>query len=268
MQLIDGQKIAEDIKKEIATEVRQTKKQPALAVVLVGSNEASWSYIRQKEKAAGEVGFLFCKYIFKEKDKEKDILKTIEWLNEDKEINGIMVQLPLPEKFNTEKILQKISPKKDVDSLTKKSSFKAPFIGSIIRCLKETNEDLKDKKILALVNSDLFGQKLQTCFKKEEGWSLDYFLSNKSQKDKIKKADVLISAIGQPNSIKGSSIKKDTILIDSGISRQAGEIMGDIEPIAVSKKAAWLAPVPGGVGPVTVALLLKNTFLAYQQQNI
>ena len=187
-------------------------------------------------------------------------LPDVRLLNDDRQVNGILVQLPLPKNISADRIIRAINPTKDVDGFTLKSKFDSPFILSIQQALKETKENLKGKRIIALVNSDVFGKALYRFFLKHESIRVEYITQD--NKGKTKQADVLITALGQPNLIKSSMIKDGAILIDGGISKIGGKTVGDIDRESVKEKAEWLAPVPGGLGPLTVTFLLKNVVLA------
>ena len=215
MKIIDGKKIAAGILAGLKKDLLG-KRQPGLAVILIGADSASRTYIKQKEKTAKEIGALFCKYIFAADCPKKDVFDTIDWLNRDKQINGILVQLPLPKEWDSEKIIEAIKPEKDVDGL-KNRGFTPPFISAIIKALESTEVSLKDKKMLALVNSDIFGKKLCAALK-NKGWTAKY---NIGKAKETKKADVLICACGRPKMIKALDIKKDCLLIDGGISQKA-----------------------------------------------
>jgi len=283
-KIIDSRKIAQEIKSDLAKKVLKLDHKPSLAVIMIGDDKASYLYIKQKEKAAIETGITLCKYFFKQDNDKKEVFDTIEWLNKDGQINGMIVQLPLPQAWPTEKIIKAINPKKDVDGLLNKE-FVPPFISAIISALESIEQNLNKKKILALVNSDVFGKKMCQHLK-EKGWNASYVIartpifSRRTKQSRIiprdchaltssklamtKSADILITALGQPNFIKADMIKKDSILIDAGISFKDGKVTGDIDAASVSKKAAYLCPVPGGIGPITVAMLLKNVIIASQ----
>ncbi len=186
-------------------------------------------------------------------------MEIIASLNQDSKIDGILVQLPLPRKISADKIIKEISPSKDVDGFVRGSHFESPFILAIWQALKETKENLKNKKAVALVNSDVFGQTL-CCFLRKKGLRAAY-VKIWARRAQIT-ADILIAALGRPNFIKGSMVKDGVILIDGGIAQRRGKIVGDIDVESVSQKAKWLSPVPGGLGPMTVAYLLKNVVLA------
>ena len=263
MKIINGRKIADQILFDLEKEIKEKKTKPSLAIILIGNDPASEIYVSLKEKTAQKIGIKIKKYLLSDQTLEKEILDIIKSLNNDNQVNGILVQFPLPKRISSNKIVQAIDPKKDVDGFLLESKFDPPFISAIYQAVKSTKEDLKNKKIAALVKSDIFGKTLVKFFKKKN-LKAEYFLfKNKRKEKEIKQADVLITAIGQPNFIKASMIKKGVILIDGGISKKDGKITGDIDRESVKEKAKWLSPVPGGLGPITVALLLKNVFLAY-----
>ena len=250
MKIINGKKIADRILADLKKEIKKKKLKPSLAVILVGDDPASHLYVQKKEQAAQKIGMEIRKHFLSEEVSEKEILEIIDSLNQDKEINGILVQLPLPKNISADRIIRAIKPTKDVDGFVKNSRFKSPFILSIERALQETSRDLTGKKAVVLVNSDIFSQALKSQLKKLE------FIKD------LKKADIIITALGQPDRIKNDMIKEGAILIDGGISKIDGKTVGDIDRESVKEKARWLAPVPGGLGPLTVTFLLKNVVLA------
>lgn len=246
MKIINGKTIADRILADLKEEIERKKLKPCLAVILVGHEPASLVYIQKKEQAAQKIGVEIKKYLLSEEVSEKEILDLIDSLNDDRQVSGILVQLPLPNHLAADRIIQAIRPAKDVDGFVKNSRFKSPFILAVERALQETSRDLTGKKAVALVNSNIFGQALKLQLKKLE------FIKD------LKKADIIITALGQPNCIKGDMIKEGVILIDGGISKQNGKVVGDIDQESVKDKAKWLSPVPGGLGPITVVFLLKN----------
>jgi methylenetetrahydrofolate dehydrogenase (NADP+)/methenyltetrahydrofolate cyclohydrolase len=263
MKIINGKKIAEEILSGLKEEIQLKKLKPSLAIILIGHDPASQLYIQQKEQTAEKIGVRIKKHLLPKDVPEREILELIESLNQDLQINGILVQMPLPGRLSVGRIVRMISPTKDVDGFLPGSKFESPFIFSIWRALQETGEDLKKKKIVALVNSDIFGETLKKFFVKN-GLKLEYIVGalEPGIKAKIKKADILITALGLPNFIKGSMIKQGVIIIDGGISRKDGKIVGDVSREDVREKVSWLSPVPGGLGPMTVAFLLRNVVLA------
>jgi methylenetetrahydrofolate dehydrogenase (NADP+)/methenyltetrahydrofolate cyclohydrolase len=247
-QLLDGKKLAEKILLQVKDKVATMDVKPGLAAILVGDNEASKIYIKLKEKACLEAGINFCSYLFPANYKEEQIIEAIKFLNIDTDIQGILVQLPLPEGFDTDKIIQAIDPKKDIDGFQPNSPFTSPTALGILELLKETKTDLKNKNIVILSNSPEFTEPFKKLLPNSD-------LS--SQLSDIKESDVLIVALGKPHFIKPDMIKKDAVLIDVGISKVNGKTIGDIDP-ACDEIASWRSPVPGGVGPMTVAMLLQN----------
>lgn len=259
MYLINGRQIADKILSDLKKEIKTAKIRPGLATILVGNDAASRLYVSLKEKTAKKIGVNFKKYIFPAKVSQKEILSLINKLNQDKTVQGILVQMPLPKHLSADRIIAEINPEKDIDGFLAKSKFEPPFILAIWEALKSTDVDLKNKKIVALVNSEVFGQKLKEFFKKRR---IDIFVIARGeaaqQSREIRRADVLITACGRPNFIKGDMIKKSVILLDGGIAKKDGKIAGDIDAESVKEKASWLSPVPGGIGPITIAMLLKN----------
>lgn len=286
MKIFNGKKEAEKILADLKKKIKREGKKPKLAVILVGENPASRLYVKLKKSAGEKIGLEVIEIKFKKNVLEKEIIKRIKEFNLDKSIQGIIVQLPLPSGFKTEKIIEAIDPKKDVDgfhpvnrALLKngKPYFYPVLPLAILTALKKSGKNLKNKKILALVNSNIFGRVLSD-FLKRNGLRIRYILFSELQglflrgglrkgspafrQRQIKEADVLITVFSRPNFIKGSMIKKGAVLIDAGFIKRKGKSFGNIDKESVADKAAWLSPVPGGVGPLTVALLLRNVFLA------
>jgi methylenetetrahydrofolate dehydrogenase (NADP+) / methenyltetrahydrofolate cyclohydrolase len=274
MMIFDGKKESQKILKDLANKIKKQNKKPVLIVVYVGKNSASELYIKNKKIAAKEIGIkVFC-YSFDEDVKEKDIIEKINKNNKYPSVDGIIVQLPLPNKFNADKIINSINPEKDVDgfneisrSLLKKNKqyFDPILPKAIFIALNKSSKGIKSKKIFVFGNSDVFGKTLKDFFK-NKGIKIQYFIKNKHSpsqiKLKMKKADIIISVCGEPGFIKGEMIKGKAILIDAGISFVNGRVKGDVDRESVMEKAAFLTPVPGGIGPLTVALLLKNVYRA------
>ena len=262
MKIINGKKIAHRILEDLKKEIKEQEVKPRLAVILVGDNSASHLYVKIKEKTGRNIGVEIEKHFLSDKTKEQEVVNLINSLNKDNKINGILVQLPLPQGLSTDRIIKEISIKKDVDGFLSESKFNPPFILAIYEAIKETSVDLEDKKIIALVNSDVFGKSLCNFFLKHELVKIDYIKG--IDRNKIKEADILITALSQTEIIKGDMIKKGAILIDGGISKEKAKIVGNIDIESVKDKAKWLSPVPGGLGPLTVAFLFKNIVLAHK----
>ncbi len=190
-------------------------------------------------------------------------------MNNNSSVHGVIVQLPLPKKFNPNRIIGTINPKKDVDGFRKNSCFSPVLLSAILFSMKRATKIFKKKKIVALVNSKILGETFK-LFLKKEGIKIDYILTKKhlsfeikKVRDKLKRADALVAVLGRPGFIKGDMIKDKAILIDAGITKIGPKkVVGDVDRESVKEKASFLTPVPGGIGPLTVALLLKNTYLA------
>ena len=287
MIIFNGKEISEKILLDLKEKISKERIKPQLAVISVGEDPASKLFIKNKKRAAKKVGIKVIQYKFKEKSKEREIIQKIKGLNADLSVNGIIVQLPLPKGFTTEKIISAIEPKKDVDGfhkvnrrlLKKGTPYFFPVLPSAILVgLRRAKKSLKDpegelsvpygagKKIIALANSDIFGQTLKTFLKREE-IKTSYFLRKRflssKIKSKLKSADIIITVCGCPHLIQGNMLKKGVILIDGGIAvLSGGRVVGDVDKKSVGGKASFLTPVPGGIGPLTIALLLKNVFYA------
>ncbi|OGY45167.1 MAG: hypothetical protein A3A24_03300 [Candidatus Buchananbacteria bacterium RIFCSPLOWO2_01_FULL_46_12] len=272
-QIIDGKLLAEKIILELKAKVSHLAKAPGLATVLIGDNAASTLFVKNKKKACLKVGITFHEYLCGKKDfypqiTQAEILKMIDWLNKDEEIDGIIVQLPLPKKFNTQKIINRIDPKKDVDGFHPDNAEpNSPLIGAIRLALMFPQKNLKDNKTIIVSKNPIFSSPLAQALKKD---GLDVTIikpDDKELTEKLKTADIVISVAGKKYLIKKSMIKKDAIVIDAGTNlMDKNHWVGDVDP-SVSQVASYLTPVPGGIGPLTVVMLLKNTYdLAQKNQ--
>ncbi len=282
MKIIDGKKIAEKIKDDIAKNVfdlvQKERRRPSLAIILAGEREDSKIYVNLKEKSAKEVGVDTSLYLIEEDDGEDNIINTIKFLNQDTMIDGILVQLPLPKKFNTDKILKMINPEKDVDGFCKsKNKFLlSPVILATEYSLKNCKVNLKNKKSFLFCNSEIFKNEMKEFFL-SKGLEFDFIKSDELEKvlggnneqrkqdlyKRVRSNDILITAMGKPEIIDKNFLKDDMILIDVGITKVGDKVLGDIKRSDTEKLAGYLTPVPGGIGPVTVACLLKNVLQAY-----
>lgn len=272
-KIIDGKIIAERIEDQIFKEilgfnrnkVQNAEIRPNLAVILVGNNKESEIYVNKKIEEARKVGIDTHLYRFCEEDSQKDLVKTIKLLNQDQEIDAILVQLPLLNKFDVGRVIEAIDPKKDVDCFhpvnQKRTVDKiiAPVHGAVLEILKEAKYNLKEKKVLVVSNSKIFSQNLKVILEKR-GASVKAVLSDDTNLEKkIFEADLLISAVGKPHFIKATMLKEKAGIIDIGISRKGKKIKGDFDPKNLKDKVSFYTSVPGGVGPITVAILLRNT---------
>lgn len=272
MQILDGKKEAEKILSDLKKRIAKEKLSPKLAVILVGRNRASELYVKLKTKAAEKIGGKLVLYKFGKSVAEGKIIRQIKDLNNDSSIHGIIVQLPLPKKFRTDRIIGAVSPQKDVDGFQRNSRFSPVLPLAIFLALKKGVKTFKNKKAVALVNSDVFGRTLQKFLKKNKitvSYILKSEVSRQKFEERTKSADILISVCGIPYFIKSEMIKKGAVLIDVGISYagRSRKVLGDIDRESVKDKASFLTPVPGGIGPLTVASLLKNLFYAVKNKH-
>jgi methylenetetrahydrofolate dehydrogenase (NADP+)/methenyltetrahydrofolate cyclohydrolase len=263
MNLIDGRKIAERAKDKIALEVASLNgDRPNLAIIIVGSREDSNLYVSLKEKEGKKVGVDMHVYRFDNDVSEEELLDVIDFLNNDQLIDGILIQLPLPARFNTDKIIEAIDPYKDVDGFhpERPSYIISPVLLAVRNSLAETAIDPLDKKVCLMYNSEVFGDELRE-FMKTLGFS--EFVD----KEESDKADVIITATAKPHSIKKEDIKEGAILIDISTVKEGKKVFGDVDMESVKDKASFITPVPGGIGPMTIAFLLENVLMIYKKRN-
>ncbi len=254
-KIIDGRKIAEDIKNNLKNKVKGL----TLAVILVGKDPSSLIYIKQKEKLCQELKVNFKIYTLQEDTIEEKLIELLKTLNEDKKINGILIQLPLPKHINRDNILKEISPKKDADGFN--SDLMPCTPKAILKILENENISLKDKKIVVVGQGFTVGQPL-TKILKNKGYSVITCNSKTPNlKEVTKQADILITAVGKPQLITKDMVKKGVVVIDAGTSRINNKVVGDVDFESVKEIASKITPVPGGVGPVTVAMVLENLLI-------
>ena len=274
--IIDGIKISTEIRKDIKQIINETKITPALAVIQVGDNKASSIYIKNKKKACEEVGIRFEHIKFNDTISEELVINEIKRLNNDISINGILVQLPLPLGFDEGKIINTISPVKDVDGLTYQNVGNLVLENDclvpctplgVIELLKAYNVRLSGKNVCLVGRSNLVGKPLIQLLLRNDATLSICHSKSLDIKTHTKQADVLIVAAGHPNLITKDMVKEGCVIIDVGINKEGNLLRCDVDFDGVSKKASLITPVPGGVGPMTVACLLKNVVKAYQIQN-
>lgn len=278
MNILEGKKISKKILETVKKETRRKKIKPGLAVILIGKNKASEIYVRIKKEKAKEVGIYFSLFRFKKSDSEIKILKKIEELNKNQKISGIIVQLPLPEKFNTEKIIRSISPLKDVDGfheeniklfLKNKERFFPVFPQAIMILVEGAKKNIENKKAIIISNSKIFGKMMSKTLSQKK-CKASYVLKSTIGKNlkKIKEADVIVVAVGVPKVINGRMVKAGSIVIDGGITKKGKKVLGDADFESFKNISGWISPVPGGVGPLTIACLLRNVLLAKEMEKI
>ncbi len=265
--IIDGRALADAIKIDVRKKIVDEKLTPGLAIILVGEDPASHLYVNLKKKACFDVGIEMHLYKFPVNATQAEVLEAIQFLNQDEATHAILVQLPLPKQFNEDEIISAIDPKKDVDGFHKvnlqnlkdgKSTIISPLVLGINRLIEETQVELKNKNIVVLSNNPLFAEPFQSFYGKTNTVT-SVTLQTPEFKTVCHEADILIVAVGKANFIDNTFIKEDGIVIDVGINSVNGKTTGDIDFDNVILKASFVSPVPGGVGPMTIAYLLKNT---------
>ena len=280
MNLIDGKKIAAELRNKLKVEVDGIKKKfnkvPGLTVILIGDLVPSEIYVKNKEKSAKEVGLNSEVIRYANDVDENTILKKINDLNEDKSVSGILVQLPLPKHINKKKVIESISPSKDVDGFhpmnvgNLSSGYESSVPCTPLGCyllLKKIEPNLSGKKAVIIGRSNLNGKPMAQLLLKENCTVTITHSKTKNLKSECLLADIIIAAVGIPELVKGDWVKKDSIIIDVGINKVDKGIVGDVDFDQVSKRAKALTPVPGGVGPMTIACLIKNTIECFKRIN-
>ncbi len=274
MTIIDGKLLAENLRHKIANEVRQFSRPPGLAVILVGDDSASQAYVRNKTKACVEVGF-YSDQIHKSANiTQEELLSEIRRLNDNETIDGILVQLPLPPHIDAEVIIEAIIPEKDVDGFSSENVGKLmqnkPFLSpctpkGVMAMLASLNYELRGKDCVIIGASKIVGRPMSMELLNAGATVLVCHKETKEIAEKVKMADVVIVAAGAANLVKGDWVKEGAVVIDVGINRlEDGTLTGDVDFDEVKDKALAISPVPGGVGPMTVAMLIENTLTAYK----
>ena len=275
--IIDGKQesalLREEIKKEISIIKKKTNKVPGLSVILIGDSAPSQIYVKNKEKKSKEVGINSEIIRYPKEVTELEVLEKIRELNNAKHISGILVQLPLPKQIDKEKIINAINPTKDVDGFhtinvgNLASGYKAVVPCTPLGCLlliKRTEKNLSGKHAVILGRSNLNGKPMAQLLLKENCTVTIAHSKTKNLKEECQKADILIAAVGVANLVRGDWVKKDSIIIDVGINKVGEKIVGDVNFEEVKDKVKAITPVPGGVGPMTIACLLKNTLECFK----
>jgi len=284
-KIIDGKALAETLKDEVKTKIsglkEDIKKVPSLAVIIVGNDPASVVYVRNKEKACKKCGIKSLKYEFRENVEEGELLNLINELNQDDNVNGILVQLPLPKRINYKNIIKAISPKKDVDCfhlLNAGSVFVGDFNfdTSLLPCTPKgcvklikmvAGEKLDGKRVCIVGRSNIVGKPLAQLLLNENCTVKITHSRTENINDECLWADILVAAVGKPKFITADMVKNGAIVIDVGINRVGDKLCGDVDFENVVKKVGYITPVPGGVGPMTIACLMENVYNAFLEQN-
>ena len=278
-EILDGKELSKKIKENLKIEVDKLKEQginPKLAVIMVGDNSASAVYVKNKSNACKKVGIDFEEFLLPEETTEDELIELIEKLNVDNTVDGILLQSPVPNHININRAFETISPKKDVDG------FNAVNVGNltigrdcfvsctpygVMRMLEEYNIDVAGKTAVVIGRSNIVGKPMLQCLLSKDATVTICHSKTKNLEEVVSKADIVIAAIGKPNFVTGNMIKEGAVVIDVGINRlEDGKLCGDVNFEEAYQKASYITPVPGGVGPMTVAMLVENVVKAAKQK--
>ena len=275
-KIIDGQRISESLRLSIAEAVKNRKegaRAPGLAVIIVGDNPASRIYVNNKKKACEICGFYSIEYALDENAEEKELLELIEKLNRDDNIDGILCQLPLPSQIDENKVIDAIAPEKDVDGfspvntgnlLSGKPCFAPCTPAGVVEMLKYEGIEIAGKHCVIVGRSNIVGKPAALLMLQENATVTVCHSRTKNLAEEVSRADIVIAAIGKANFITADMVKEGAVVVDVGINRlESGKVTGDVDFETVSKKASYITPVPGGVGPMTITMLMKNTLESY-----
>ena len=278
MVLIDGKKVSGEIRNRLADETQKLKKKigkiPGLATVLVGDDPASAVYVRNKNKICGELGFQSFEQKLSANTSEEKLLQLVGELNSNKDVHGILVQLPLPDQIDSEKILQAIDPKKDVDGfhpvnvgkLVVGNALLTPCTPTgIIALLDRYDIEISGKHAVIIGRSNIVGKPVSMLLLHRNATITICHSRTQNLEEVTRSADILVAAVGRANFVTDEMVSEGTVVIDVGINRVDGKLTGDVDFEPVSKKASHITPVPGGVGPMTIALLMENTLKAFKE---
>ena len=273
--IIDGKKVSAQVKEQVRIETEELVKKgikPGLAVIIVGDDPASRVYVNNKKKACEKVGFLSKEFALPATTTQEELLSLVKELNEDREINGILCQLPLPKGLDEKAVIEAISPLKDVDA------FHASNVGKIMigdydflpctpagvmEMLHSYNIPVEGKECVVIGRSNIVGKPMAMLLLHENGTVTITHSRTKNLKEVTKRADILVAAIGKPKFVTADMVKEGAVVIDVGMDRdENGKLCGDVDFDSVEQKASYITPVPGGVGPMTIAMLMKNTLMA------
>lgn len=278
--ILDGKAVSAKVKEEVKEEVEALKKQGVsvgLAVIIVGNNPASRTYVNNKKKACEAAGIVSEEYALPEETTQEELLALVRELNQKDSINGILCQLPLPKQLDEEAVIAAISDKKDVDAFSAVNvghimigdySFLPCTPAGIMEILRHYNIDVAGKECVVIGRSNIVGKPMAMLLLHQNGTVTICHSKTKNLKDVTSRADILVAAVGIPHFVTADMVKEGAVVIDVGMDRdENGKLCGDVDFAAVEPKASYITPVPGGVGPMTIATLLKNTVTAAKQQN-
>lgn len=277
MKLIDGKAISAKCKAETAEEIKALtdggRRAPCLAVILVGDDPASAVYVRNKKRACELVGITSLEYLLDKDESEEKLLELIDFLNKDDGVDGILVQMPVPKHIDPERVIEAISPDKDVDAFhaynvgklfTGAPRFMPCTPAGVMRLLKESGVSVSGKNCVVVGRSNIVGKPMSALLLAEDGTVTVCHSRTKNLAEITKTADILVAACGRPKMITGDMVKEGATLIDVGINRVGEKLVGDLDFDSCAEKAEFITPVPGGVGPMTIAMLMENTVTSYK----
>jgi len=274
LQTINGKEVSKKIREELQNEIDQLKEKgitPGLSVIIVGDNPASKTYVKSKDKACKQLGMKSEVHSLDGDVSEEELLNLIDKLNNDETIHGILVQLPLPNHIDEKKVIEKISPNKDVDGfhpinagklLVGEDTFIPCTPHGIIKLMESENIDIEGKRAVILGRSNIVGKPISLLLLEKNATVTICHSKTENLKEITKEADILIAAIGKANFVKSDMVKDGAIVIDVGINRVDGKLVGDVDFDSVNKLNGFITPVPGGVGPMTITMLIYNTVIA------
>ena len=278
--IIDGKELAKKIRANLKIECEELKNKqinPKLAVIMVGDDPASKVYVRNKSKVCEDVGIEYKEYLLSSNTKQKELIELIEKLNQDKTINGILLQSPIPANLDINEAFRTISPQKDVDGFNpvnvgklvlNQDTFVSCTPYGIMKMFEKYNIDLTGKNVVILGRSNIVGKPLMHCCLNKNATVTVCHSKTQNLAQKAKEADILLSAIGKAQFVTADMVKENAVVIDVGINRlENGKITGDVDFENVKEKASYITPVPGGVGPMTIAMLMNNVIKATKRQN-
>lgn len=279
MNLIDGKAISAKCKSETAEEIKALtadgRRAPCLAVILVGEDPASQVYVRNKKRACEAVGITSLEYLLDENETEEKLLELIDFLNKDDNVDGILVQMPVPKQIDPDRVIEAISPDKDVDAFhaynvgklfTGAPRFQPCTPAGVMRLLSESGVEISGKNCVVVGRSNIVGKPMGALLLAENGTVTICHSKTKNLPEVTRTADILVAACGRPNMITSDMVKDGAVLIDVGINRVGDKLVGDIDFEACKEKASFITPVPGGVGPMTIAILMQNTLTSYKMR--
>jgi methylenetetrahydrofolate dehydrogenase (NADP+)/methenyltetrahydrofolate cyclohydrolase len=275
-KLIDGKKVSEELREDISREVAGLERKPGLAVVVVGKDPASQIYVNLKCKRCKEVGMESYKHELDENTSEAELLVLIDKLNKDDKVNGILVQLPVPRHISKNKVIMAVRPEKDVDGFSpinvgkmflREDCLRPCTPKGVMKLLKYYGIELSGKDAVVIGRSLIVGNPVAQMLMGENATVTICHSRTRDIKEHTRKADVVVSAVGKRNMVTADMVKEGAVVVDVGTIKHEGKLCGDVDFENVKDKCSYITPVPGGVGPMTIACLLENTLLAYKMQN-